>query len=179
MKKTAIAIFGCLLVALSLQVNAATWNFNGHTYEYVSTDGWVPWSEAAGMAEAMGGYLATLTSEEENQWVYDNVVVPANLASEHQAWLGGYRENVGDWKWVTGETWDYTKWGPGEPNNAGGVEYGMTIHRYNDATWNDEGAWQDGISGFIVEKSAKVPDGGFTALLLGMTLSSLGFIRRR
>lgn len=179
MKKTLIAILGCVLVTLSSQVNAATWDFNGHTYQDVSTDGWIPWSQAEGMAEGMGGHLATLTSLEENQWVYDNVVIPAGLASEHQAWVGGFRENVGEWKWVTGEIWDYTNWGPGEPNNASDVEFGMTLNRYNDATWNDEGAWQGGISGFIVEKSGNVPDGGVTAMLLGMALSSLGFIRRR
>jgi hypothetical protein len=29
----------------------------------------------------------------------------------------------GTWKWVTGETYSYTNWNSGEPNNAGNEDY--------------------------------------------------------
>jgi hypothetical protein len=31
----------------------------------------------------------------------------------------GSAEPGGDWRWVGGETWSYTAWSPGEPNNSG------------------------------------------------------------
>ena len=89
------------------------------------------WEDAKTQAEADGGYLATLTSALENDFVWTLV---ASFAAQIQAdtqefWLGGYQtsysdEPAGNWAWVTGETWDYTNWAAGEPNNGvGGTQH--------------------------------------------------------
>jgi hypothetical protein len=155
---------------------------NGHSYEaFLARD--ITWADASAAATAKGGYLATLTSAAENQWVFENVVAPA-FGTDHerdvvQAWLGGYQkaggsEPDGGWKWVTGEKWSYTNWLEGEPNNSLNIESHLTINRLGTAQWNDEGAWV--VRGYLVEYS-KVPDGGATALLLAASIGILSRFR--
>lgn len=161
---------------------ALQWSDNGHWYEAFLADS-ISWAQASAAATAKGGYLATLTTAAENQWVYDSIVAPTfgtGLNETDQAWLGGFKpvgasDPAVGWQWVTGEDWLYANWGAGEPNNVAGVENHLTINRFGDWTWNDEGSWPSGVKGYVVEY---VPDGGFTILLLGVSLSALGVIRR-
>lgn len=181
-----------LLAALAVSVaspiasaNPITWAGNGHTYDIV-TDPGVTWSGAKAAVPA-GWTLATLTSAEENRWVYDNVVLPAFGTGTGgndgvEAWLGGFRDVGSDpkagWAWVTGEAWNYTNWGGAgsEPNNSGTGEFGLTINRFGDWTWNDEGAWPAGVKGYVIER---VSDGGSTVTLLGIALAAFGCLRRK
>lgn len=48
--------------------NPGTHLFGGHRYQFVPEA--MRWDEAKARAEAMGGHLATVTSREENDWVY-------------------------------------------------------------------------------------------------------------
>jgi hypothetical protein len=71
------------------------------------------WAEQAGLANALGAHLVTLTSATENAFVHANF--------PGRAWLGGFADpNQGcsgsSWKWVTGEPWSFATWAPPEPN---------------------------------------------------------------
>lgn len=135
---------------------------NGHWYEKVSfTTTFYSWSEsrdlAAGMSwNSMPGYLVTLTSAEENSWVWNN------LSSPYGHYLGGYQlpdapePDVG-WGWVTGEPWVYENWAHDEPNETvGGAADCLSFHgpTFPDATWDDAATYNipvGGCHGFIVE----------------------------
>ncbi|MGC4045952.1 MAG: FG-GAP-like repeat-containing protein [Armatimonas sp.] len=128
---------------------------NGHYYQAVAVQGGISWPAAKAAAEARGGYLATITTADENffvatltdkpeLWEYDG-------QSELGPWLGGYRDpNTGapntNWKWVTGESWGYTKWSAHQPDNDNGVESRLQLFsaRWLGEThvgyWNDEAA---------------------------------------
>jgi hypothetical protein len=109
---------------------------NGHYYESVSTP--MTWEDANLAASAMlflgeNGHLATITSQAENDFLVANFVNPQ--------FLGGYQpdgssEPDGDWAWVTGETWSYTNWAPGEPNNSLGTEKYLEFFA-GGPRWND------------------------------------------
>jgi flagellin-like hook-associated protein FlgL len=89
-----------------------------HKYEIVW--GIFDWHQAKLDAEAKGGYLATITSEEEFQTIC--MQIPDFDNESACPWLGGTDEgSEGNWRWVTGETWSYTRWSPANPNNGGGV----------------------------------------------------------
>jgi hypothetical protein len=91
---------------------------------YVSS-GNLNWYQAAFLAQDAGGYLASITSEEENTFVF-------NLVSDEKyfwafeedgdhygisigPFLGDYQpvgseEPAGGWSWLSGEAWDYANW---------------------------------------------------------------------
>ncbi|HUT47058.1 MAG TPA: right-handed parallel beta-helix repeat-containing protein [Sedimentisphaerales bacterium] len=97
---------------------------NGHSYEVVVVPEGITWVEANSLAEQNGGHLATITSQNENDFVF-------SLINDRQYWngsggplLGGYQlpgsvEPNGGWVWVTGEPFVYSNWGSGQPNNNG------------------------------------------------------------
>ncbi|MDA3918473.1 MAG: lectin-like protein [Deltaproteobacteria bacterium] len=114
---------------------------NNHWYQRM--DLYQTWHEAKEYCENWGGYLATPTSLEENQFVYENFI------NGDIPWLGGTDESSeGIWEWVTGETWNYSNWAIDEPTNCcppeicGGSE--CTPEHYltywgdpNGDKWND------------------------------------------
>ena len=107
---------------------------NGHRYVLINKH--MTWREAKKYAERLGGYLATITSAEEQDWI-------CQTFPNARCWLGGTDEEVeGEWKWITGEKWDYTKWNfPGEPSNnyviGGGGEENALCLESNYDRWND------------------------------------------
>jgi hypothetical protein len=100
------------------------WSQNGHWYEVVSVTSGINWADANSAATAQGGYLATLTSADENSFVFEltQTAVPSVWYSAAEwtvgPWLGGTDAEVeGDWKWVTAEPWSYSSWLGGQPDN--------------------------------------------------------------
>ncbi len=143
---------------------------NGHYYESVATP--VTWDSANIAANAMlflgeNGHLATVTSQDENDFLVANFSNPQ--------FLGGYQpdgssEPAGGWAWVTGETWSYTNWAPSEPNNQLGTEKYLEFFA-GGPKWND-------ISGvdtrtYLVEYDTPEPS---TFVLVALGLISLGFV---
>ncbi|EDN66413.1 conserved hypothetical protein [Beggiatoa sp. PS] len=132
---------------------------NGHWYERFN--GQVTWDEARRIAKALGGELATITSEAENNWVYENLF--GYTYEEFPIfcfWLGGSDEqNEGNWTWVTGEPWQYAHWMAGEPsNNASSI--GKTDENYL-AYWNNSSEWNDLPRDFRSHQETQISIGGF------------------
>ncbi len=120
---------------------------NNHLYKFVS--GSYTWSSAKTAAEAQEaygatGYLVTITSQEENDFV------SARLTGD--GWIGASdSETEGTWKWVTGPEagtafWQgtgsgsaiggrYEAWAGSEPNQAGEEDCAETY--VSSGTWND------------------------------------------
>src|SRR5689334_6374367 len=91
-------------IAIALRTNAAVFNpANGHYYDAIA--GARTWSQAKLDAEALGGYLATLTSPAENAFVAGTLPSAVSLGF----WLGGFQqpgagpEPADGWEWVSGE----------------------------------------------------------------------------
>jgi len=101
---------------------------NGHSYQRFDTA--VDWPTAKNACASLGGHLATITSQAENDWIQSSFGT--------EVWLGGTDEaQEGTWKWITGEEWSYSNWYSGEPNDyRGGEDY---LQQYVDGTWNDNG----------------------------------------
>lgn len=99
-------------------------NYNGHSY-YRST-GSMTWTAAKTACTNMGGYLVTLTTAAENNFVFG--LWPSG-------WIGLTDEvNEGTWRWVTGEPYSWSNWNSGEPNNAGNEDYTQFV---SNGRWND------------------------------------------
>jgi hypothetical protein len=114
---------------------------NGHYYEVISTtNGLFTWQEAADDAETRSfggvfGHLVTITSQQENDFLRDDLNIPLD------SWIGAFQppgtgEPNDGWSWVTGEAWSFTNWDVGEPNDAGDDED-------CGQWWTSDGAWND------------------------------------
>ena len=91
--------------------------------------------------------------------------------------LGGFTSttNPNNWAWVTGAPWtafDASNFAPGEPN---GDSEGLTMNRYGNSTWNDEGTE---VGGYIVEVRG-VPDACSTQMLLVGACGMIGAVGRK
>lgn len=130
---------------------------NGHYYKVYN--GQSSWEDATAFCQSVGGHLATITSEEENTFLY-NYLVSMGLSG---AYFGLSDVNMeGNWVWCTGEEVTFTNWDSGEPNNEGRKEhYGLFDFSHNDGKWND-GSYRSGTdTNFVCEWDAVVsPDTG-------------------
>lgn len=150
------------------------WSGNGHSYSVYAMDGGIAYDDAATYATSTGGYLATVTSADEND------AITANLGGliPYTAYLGAQQpvnetDPSANWEWVTGEAWSYTSWNTGEPNDFNGPASEQYLEIYGDGTWNDIGQNFSGYNnGFIVET---VPEPASALVVLFLPL----LMRRR
>jgi len=129
---------------------------NGHWYVVINVSSRINWNEAKAQSIIQGGFLATLTSQGENNFV-------ANLVHNNgiNAFLGGFQidpsspANIG-WAWVTGEQWSYTNWSEGEPNDQGSPNESF-LEMWGNTKWNDVPVEGSGYSemAYVVEWNNK------------------------
>jgi hypothetical protein len=152
---------------------------NGHYYEYVGDS--LTWGDALATAATRSyagrtGYLATITSDAENSFLY-------TLSTD--GWIGATDQAVeGEWRWAAGPetgqlfykagtgTLTYAHWNINEPNNLGGEN----VAQYNGGGWNDLGG---GTRGYFVEYSGAVPEPATWAMALAGFGAVGSALRRR
>ncbi|NOS70246.1 MAG: PEP-CTERM sorting domain-containing protein [Verrucomicrobia bacterium] len=163
----------------------------GSWYDAVTIEN--TWSDAKTVAAAtsylgMPGRLATITSQEENDFITHSVL-PIQY---YGFWIGGMQtsgtEPSGGWEWITGEPWSFTNWDNAEPNDAAPNEDLLQIYsnwvgdplpgRRLPGTWNDIPDYESYFSsGYVIEFPA-VPEPD-TLALVGMGIVTLFFRRRQ
>jgi hypothetical protein len=158
---------------------------NGHYYEPIAVGGVISWDKANQAATEAGGYLVTITSEQENDFVFGLIDSPEYWYSGYNLrgpWIGGFQyprsaEPDGGWAWVTGEPFVYTSWDADQPNNL--TQNENRLHFGNQpvrvAKWNDVTEDFGEINAYVVEY---IPEPGSVALL-GLGALLLGRLRRK
>ena len=121
---------GTNLYAFICEIDSA--EDTSHRYGIVHAD--MTWEEAKILCERMGGHLAVITSDEEQQ-----IISKLMLASGVEyAWIGAKRAGDGknDWVWVNGEyASQYSNWKDGQPDDYEQSE--DYVHLCADGKWND------------------------------------------
>lgn len=112
--------------------NAPVLNPDGeHTYLcYVEN---ISWDNAREKCGKLGGYLATVSNQEE----LDKVIEAASGNGLTYVWIGCHRDN-GNLVWENGETIDFYNWAAGEPSYKDGGD--GVIEDYI-LLWNNNGKW--------------------------------------
>ena len=92
------------------------------------------WENAFEYCEGVNGYLATITSKEENDFLF-------KLMKEQgydNAYFGLSDSSLqGHWKWKNGTDSDYTNWASNEPSGKDGANYAKLSSSYPDGTWSN------------------------------------------
>jgi hypothetical protein len=122
---------------------------NGHYYKVVAAGGVITWENARIEAHKQGGYLASITSNTENQFVFSVCDAPAYWQSRSGfqigPWIGGIRfagppaASVG-YRWITGEPFTYSSWDTSQPDFTDGTEdkiHFEAVGGQRAAKWND------------------------------------------
>lgn len=169
---------------------------NDHWYQVVYQPQlpFITWGQANTEAQTMShlgytGYLASVTSAAEQTFL-NTVNLAYSAASPYysgadyiQAWLGGNDiDNEGDWTWTSGETFGYTNWNTGEPNNVNNEDHMLgwwSGDRWNDCSDNN----CTNVRKFVVEYNAAPPVSNVplpaSLPLIIAGLGAMGFFGRR
>jgi len=141
---------------------------NGHFYQAVSVDpgNGISWTDANAYAQGRQGYLATIASQNENDFVFALIDDAKywRLTSTGRylmgPWLGGSRtpgskDPKTNWSWAKkDEAFSYSNWSPGQPDNSDGHEDSLEFYSINPSTrspqWNDTDT-DNPKKGFIIE----------------------------
>jgi hypothetical protein len=120
------------------QTPATSAPISNKRYEVVDKEK-MTWASAKAEAESRGGYLAVITSAQEQETI-ENMVMMSG--TKYGYWLGGFRDR-GGWKWVNNEPMKYKNWAPGEPNNEFGLQDRMYLVRIHWDSRRKTGQWYD------------------------------------
>ena len=151
--------------------NAVQWRVedggNGHWYQ-LSGPFFSSWVLGNSYAEELGGHLVTLTSASEQTFAA-TLAFNSTPTQVDDCWLGAfqdysaptYSEPAGGWRWVTGESWNFTSWRPdGQPHGNGDFLVATTVPA-DGLGWVDSGPnHRPGNSQAFVEWSADCNNDG-------------------
>lgn len=125
------------------------WKGAGNSDYQVISGKW-SWHKAKADAEKRGGHLAAITSEAE--WNRIVTKFGSKIAGKFM-WMGGQRVSApgtkglpnGEWKWVTGEPWEYERWHPSEITDGLDEDYLLLEGGFDPGKklWSDHGGKYD------------------------------------
>jgi hypothetical protein len=102
---------------------------------------------AYALAEDMGGYLVTITSAEEQQFLNDTFLFSYPYGDPYTSYWIGLTDAAeeGNFKWVTGEPLTFTNWRQGEPSDFGaGEDFAVMNWHYSTGQFpSNPGDWND------------------------------------
>ncbi|MBQ3447291.1 MAG: hypothetical protein IJG37_06595, partial [Synergistaceae bacterium] len=120
------------------QDNTTEWN--GHRYQLFNEA--LTWEQARSRCEALGGHLATVTSQAEQNAITS--LLTSSQTDYYGYWLGGYTDNFGWRHWVTDEPFEkqYQNFAEGQPDGSGGF---LQIFSFTDSSTSLYvlGKWDD------------------------------------
>ncbi|MCB0693121.1 MAG: HYR domain-containing protein [Lewinellaceae bacterium] len=119
----------CPLCIVSIPGCQSLGEFNGHSY-FLSNNS-TSWSMAAQYASSQGGYLASISSEEENQFIAKQLIGTTAFIGLHDLLVEG------QYQWHSGEPFLFSRWIPGEPNNGNGQTEQDAVEMLPSGGWQD------------------------------------------
>ena len=148
------------------------------------------WTDSQAEAKALGGNLVTISSQEQQNFVFD--VFGGYGGVQRILWTGLYDptqdQNGGthasNFVWVSGAPVTYTNWDVGEPNDTSSAEFWVSMYYpnyHNPGSWND---WSNrtadpiGIPFYGVVQFAPAPE-PLSVALFAITVPMLLLKRRR
>jgi hypothetical protein len=152
---------------------------DGHLYDAVATGAGIDWTTARAEAEALSsggcrGYLASITSAEENAFILSSFPAVAPFFGNGY-WIGGYQDpdttpaDAG-WLWVSGEPFGFSDWADLQPDDGGLFEDEDAIH-FASSGFGAAVKWADlsqveNTTGYVVEFDGLCSDEALIEVML-------------
>jgi len=149
--RTSARLAVLLVAAAFIATNAAA---QTPKFQLITSPLFNSWAGAEADAVSRGGHLATFPTLQKWQQ-FTNLVGMAAISS-NQWWVGANDiAQRGTYVWITGETWSFTNWAPGQPSGTGvnGIEDYLTLQV--DGKWNDAAATIQVNIGYVLEFDAQ------------------------
>lgn len=116
-----------------LEIDETDWiKFKGSSYRKINT-GIKTWDESEKMCEALGGKLASITNQAENDFVATLCHVGEMCRLGHRSPSGYCSTNLPNW--IDGKPFTYSNWSTGEPGYACSEDC-LDMHKGGE--WNNE-----------------------------------------
>lgn len=139
----ALGTLGLSAISQAAPISAPIQNpANNHFYTLLSSD---TWTASQSQALGLGGNLVTINNAAENAWVVTTFMNYGGVTRD--LWTGlNDAATEGTFQWVSGESFTYSNWEPGTPDNgAGYVPNENYVHIYGGGTTRDTNlGWQVG-----------------------------------
>jgi hypothetical protein len=115
----------------------------GDEYQLLSN---ADWTDSEAEAQSLGGYLATIEDQEQQDFVFD--VFGGYQGIQRILWIGFYDPtqdanggtHADNFVWASGAPVTYTNWNAGEPNDTNNAEFWTAMYypsSSNPGSWND------------------------------------------
>jgi hypothetical protein len=168
-KMSAVGIAAVMIASQTMAGGAVQWRVedggNGHWYEVSNLGPTMTGDSARQHAADRGGYLLSITSLEEDNFVQAIVTDLNAWGNEYLGPMIGMHRDGGDcWNgcWDSGEVVGYTHWHPGNPD--GSLERCVYLYRYGICEWQDYACdlpgWGSRAVSAVVEWSADCNNDG-------------------
>ena len=131
--------------------------FDGRKYELY--DNPMSWTDAKAMCELLGGHLVTITDDSEQAAIADFIA-----KGRSGRYYIGYTDEKkkGSWKWVTGETGDYSNWDTqGSEGTDGTYRYCAMIVDIEKASSEQNGKWVKALNACTEINDQHISNCGF------------------
>uniref|UniRef100_A0A3P9N3W2 Galactose-specific lectin nattectin-like n=1 Tax=Poecilia reticulata TaxID=8081 RepID=A0A3P9N3W2_POERE len=93
------------------------------------------WSDAEAFCISIGGNLASIHNNEENDFLSE--MITRDTGNPSITWVGGHDAiTEGQWMWSDGSKFDYSSFALGQPDNFAQSENCLEIN-YSGNKWND------------------------------------------
>ena len=159
---------------------------SGHLYDAVAAAvGGINWTDARAAAEGMSsgacqGYLASITSDEENTFILANFPSVTPMIGNGY-WIGGFQDPDTEpadagWMWVSGEAFGFTDWSADQPDDNLGLNPEDALHFLSVSDggfggvigWNDLNK-TDMTPGYVVEFEGDCTEEALIGVMLKLT----------
>ena len=116
---------------------------NGNWYKAI-IHGEIPFAQAQDIALSMGAQLASVTSQDETDFINLHVAADPSLFTYDVngclcggPYIGGFRDADGDWQWLDGSAWNWTNWHGGNPDGSPDEAQALRLWDFCCKKWVD------------------------------------------